>query len=57
MPARRRRGLAIAARHTWEASAEGHVAAYRDVIGRPARGPVHRPAKVSRRVRSRLGGH
>jgi glycosyltransferase involved in cell wall biosynthesis len=32
LEARRRRGLEIAARHTWAASAEGHVEAYRSVI-------------------------
>ena len=54
LPARQRRGLAVAERHTWEASAEGHMAAYRDAVERPARGPMHRPATVSRQVRSRL---
>jgi glycosyltransferase involved in cell wall biosynthesis len=32
LPARRTRGLAVAARHNWSASAAGHVAAYRDAI-------------------------
>lgn len=32
LEARRRRGLEIAARHTWAASADGHVEAYRSVI-------------------------
>ncbi|HET9732576.1 MAG TPA: glycosyltransferase family 1 protein [Acidimicrobiales bacterium] len=30
LAARRQEGLAVAARYTWEASAEGHVAAYRE---------------------------
>ena len=30
LAARRQRGLAVAARHTWEASASAHVAVYRD---------------------------
>ena len=33
---RRRRGLAIAASHTWSAAAEGHVAAYRAALRRGA---------------------
>jgi glycosyltransferase involved in cell wall biosynthesis len=32
LPARRTRGLAVAARHDWSASAAGHLAAYRDAI-------------------------
>lgn len=32
LEARRRRGLEIAARHTWAASAEGHVEAYRTLL-------------------------
>ena len=32
LDARRRRGLEIAARHTWAASAEGHVEAYRTLL-------------------------
>jgi glycosyltransferase involved in cell wall biosynthesis len=32
LPARRTRGLAVAARHNWSASAAGHVAAYRAAI-------------------------
>ena len=32
LPARRTRGLAVAARHTWAASADGHLAAYRAAI-------------------------
>ncbi|TML38638.1 MAG: glycosyltransferase family 4 protein [Actinobacteria bacterium] len=31
---RRARGLAVAAAHTWEASARGHVAAYHAAVGR-----------------------
>jgi glycosyltransferase involved in cell wall biosynthesis len=32
LPARRTRGLAVAARHTWSASAVGHLGAYRAAI-------------------------
>ena len=37
--ARRLAGRAIAARHTWEASAAGHVAVYREALGRADGGP------------------
>lgn len=50
-PGRQKRGLVIAARHTWEASADGHVAAYLEALGRPARGPIHRPVGRDRRPR------
>jgi hypothetical protein len=36
---RRRLGLAVAAGHTWEASAEGHMAAYRWAAARSAFSP------------------
>jgi glycosyltransferase involved in cell wall biosynthesis len=32
-PERRQRGLEVAAAYTWEASAEGHMAAYRAALG------------------------
>jgi glycosyltransferase involved in cell wall biosynthesis len=40
---RRRRGFAIVAGHTWEASADRHLAAYRHAAGRP--GPPTGPAR------------
>lgn len=39
LPDRVRRGIEVASRHTWEASVEAHVRAYREALRRHASGP------------------